>query len=131
MSYHVKSLAGGSYKLVFEDEPAYCKALVMSPLAKESELTQGLWLVLLFAVWSVPDRSNIGVALSVVKEFNGKVFLGVRPFDNHDEIKKWCPEVKEKYGSPIWLVMKNGKLLKERTGLYSKEELKNLIQSVI
>jgi hypothetical protein len=131
MSYCIQIIPNGQYKLLLEREPEYCKALAMSPLKREPELEQGLWLILVFAVWSVPDRTCIDLALSVIKEFKGDVLLGVRPFDNYTEFNIWCPEVKEKYGSPIWLVLNNGNLLKEMVGVYSKEQLVQLLENVL
>lgn len=131
MSYRIQIMPSGLYELLLENEPVYCKTLVMSPLKKEPGLEQDLWLILMFAIWSIPDRACIDLALSVIKEFNGKVLLGIRPFDNHTELNTWCPEVQEKYGSPIWLVLNNGKLLKERVGLCNKEGLRELVQSFV
>lgn len=101
MSFSVRTLEDGSYEIVFEKEPAYCRSLTMSPAEIEPELLEGSWLVLLFAIWSVADRTAIEEALSVAKMFDGKVQLGVRPFDRHEEIGRWAKGVKEKWGSPI------------------------------
>ena len=108
MSYSFQLTPDERSELILEGEPPYCRVLPMAPVEREPELNRGLWLVLLFAAWSGPDRRAIPVALSVVKGFQGQVQLGIRKFSDHAEIKTWCPEVREQWGSPIWLILRDG-----------------------
>jgi thioredoxin-like negative regulator of GroEL len=130
MGYKIQSNKKGLFELVFIDEPEYCQALMMSPTLKEAKLSDGIWLILLFAVWSAPDQEAIKTAVTLAKKFNGKFQLGVRPFDEHQENGLWCPEIKEAFASPIWLVFENGQLIAEHVGLRS-EELDNMIQNAL
>jgi hypothetical protein len=118
-------------ELVLEDEPPYCRVLPSAPAEREPELNHGLWLVLAYAAWSGPDRRAIPIALSVAKDFRGEVQLGIREFSDHDEIRRWCPDVKEKWGSPVWLILKNGKLCKELMGYRDSVQLKHALEEVI
>lgn len=128
MSYSFQITPDECAELILEGEPPYCRVLPMAPVEREPELNQGLWLVLLFAAWSGPDRRAIPIALSVVKGFQGRVRLGIRKFSDHTEQKTWCPEVREKWGGPIWLMLRDGELREELTGLRSEEQLRDWVQ---
>jgi hypothetical protein len=99
----------------------------MAPVEREPELNSGLWLVLVFAVWSGPDRTAVDTALSVAKEFRGEVRLGIRPFDKAEEALAWCPELKLRRTSPIWLILNNGKLERATFGPQTVEQLRAMI----
>jgi hypothetical protein len=71
MSYEIQ-LKDGLYKLYFYGEPRYCQALEIKPLFLEDFLGKGYWLILLFAVWSIPDRKSINVALNFAKNIRVK-----------------------------------------------------------
>ena len=97
-------------------------SLQTAPDAREPMLAEGTWLVLGFAVWSVPDRQAIDVALSAAQAFRGNLLLGVRPFDDHAEFETWS-EAQERAGSPVWLLLRAGTLLSERMGQISVDDL--------
>jgi hypothetical protein len=122
---------GGNYRVVLSQEPTYCHGLQAAPARIESALKEGLWLIVLIAVWSSPDLEAMQVALSVVKAMNGRVQLGLRPFDAHQEVLHWCPNVKERYASPIWLLLRDGALLDEMAGLRNEERILQWIESRI
>ncbi len=127
MTYHIETNMNNDYVIVFKDEPSFCYSLSMKQKHGEEIINTGLWLILLFAVWSMPERNAIQTALDAVKTFNGRVNLGVRPFDNHNEFKYWCDEIEEKYGSPIWLFFKEGVKLGELIGIRSENEIKQAL----
>ncbi len=103
----------------------------MAPSSRERELNCGNWIVLAFAVWSGPDIAAIDTALVAAKRFNGKIQLGIRPFDQYTEMKTWCPEARVSYQSPIWLLFQEGQLVAEFHGPQSQEQLIEIIQSQV
>ena len=141
MSYKLISTAQNQFQLVLEGEPDYLSALPMAPLKIEAQLTHGDWLLLVFAVWSIVDTRAIQTAVEAAKRGSGRFKLGIRPFDRHDEMKQWMPELNlpnqsattilemrhgpsrelfissDKTRNPIWLLLKDGKLI----GTYSGE----------
>jgi hypothetical protein len=131
MSYSVRAAPDGRYEVMLKGEPTYCKALPGTPSELRQELDRGLWLVLLFAVWSGPDREAVQTALSVVKQFDGKVQLGLRPFDRHEEITALWPDVKERFGSPIWLVLRDGELLEQHVGAFGRRAVTDWLRGVL
>ncbi|MCO7223562.1 hypothetical protein [Pleionea sp. CnH1-48] len=124
MSYDVKR-KDDMYHVELFDEPKNCRALEMSPSTLEGFLCEGVWLVLLFAVWSTPDRKEIEMALRFAK--NKGINLGIRPFEDFDENSNWCPELTGQFGSPIWLLYDNGNLKNRKVGLCSESDLKDLV----
>jgi hypothetical protein len=131
VSYSLQVTPDGEYDVLLKGEPEYCKALPATPSQLPRELSRGLWLVLLFAVWSGPDRSAVPVALSAVKQFDGKVQLGLRPFDRHEEITTRWPKVKEPFGSPIWLILRDGELLEEHVGAFSRSVVSGWLRRLL
>ena len=131
MTVFVKPREDGSWEIRVENEPEFCRALPMRPQEMETELHVGFWLVLLIAVWSVPDRTAIQQALDAVKPYGGVVKLGIGPFDKHVEISRWIIGVKEKWGSPVWLMLHNGRVLDEKVGLLKQEDITRMIQSSV
>jgi len=117
---------GEYYEVKFESEPAYFHSLRMAPAEPEPMLNTGLWLILTFAIWSVPDRDAIASAMAVVRSLEGAVQLGVRPYDDPKEALTWMPEANVT-GSPVWLVMKNGQLVEREIGTRSAEELQRAV----
>jgi hypothetical protein len=121
----------GKYEVVLTDQPDNFHALKMAPSEMEPELSQGLWLVLHVAVWSGTDQAAIEVALELAEEFKGQLEVGVRPFDSHEEIRCWLPDVSEQYRSPIWLILREGKKLCEKVGLSNKDAVKRWVIDLI
>src|SRR5687767_13162089 len=101
--FSVQRTADNRWEVNLRDQPDYCCALPMAPNRMEPELKEGLWLVLVAAIWSGPDRIAIGQALSAVQEFRGKVKLGIRLFDDDAETRTWFPELPKYAASPVWL----------------------------
>lgn len=105
------------------NQPSYCHGLRFAPDSMEVPLRSGAWLVMNFAIWSGPDIQAIQVALRAAKSFNGRIKLGIRPFDCHDELRRWCPPVKENCASPVWLLLKDGQLIHELACIRSEQEI--------
>jgi hypothetical protein len=126
MSYRIVKGEAGAFSIALTDEPPYCHALPMAPAAMEPELGQGLWLVLVLAVWSMPDRQSPRVALEVIKALGGTVQLGLRPMNAPEETAVWCPEATAS-GTPQWLLLRDGRLVAERTGLLDAAALGALL----
>jgi len=119
--------SGPRYEIRFDGEPDYFRSLQMSPSELEPELRVGCWLVLVFAVWSMPDREAIDVAMSAARSFGGSVILGVRPFDEPEEALSWCPKANVPT-SPIWLVFRDSSVVGLTTGTRSVEEVVQLVR---
>jgi hypothetical protein len=129
MGYRVHKLTGGdSFRIEILDAPTHCYSLDMAPSSRETLISQGDWVVLLFAVWSEPDRGAITTALDAATEFPEGVRLGIRPFDEHSEIGRWCPACQQTFGSPLWLLFHNGKLVHQEIGLLSARDVASLAQ---
>lgn len=120
---HKVSRVDGRYEVSFDDGPANLYALQMAPSRLEPELERGTWLIMSFAVWSSPDRAAIAVAARVAALSCGRLSVGVRPFDDHNELRSWCPGTKATAGSPVWSVLREGALIFEHAGLASAEWL--------
>lgn len=114
--------AGGRYRLELHGEPSYCRALAMAPPELEAELSQGVWLVLAVAVWSGPDRAAVNVALAAAKQRAGEVQLGVRPFDDHQELETWFPG-EHGEGSPLWVILRGGQAREVKVGVRPLEDV--------
>lgn len=127
MSYNVTRNENGRPKIVLTDEPPYCHALDAAPPAREPDLNMGVWLVMAFAVWSVPDNVAIQTALDAAKRFGGKLNLGIRPFDDWEELVALCPGLEEDGRSPLWVLLRNGKVCTKRNGILTIDELVEMI----
>lgn len=154
MSHKLISQTPGQFQLILEHEPDYIAALPMAPSKLEAALTNGCWLVLVFAVWSSVDIQAIPTAIEVAKESNGRFNLGIRPFHDHKELKLWMPETHlpahsstvilergrkpsqelfisgDRTRNPIWLFLKDGKLNSECAGSLTKDSLRKFIKTV-
>jgi hypothetical protein len=155
MSFKVQPIEGDKWELVFFDEPSYVHALKMAPDALEPELKMGVWLVVTFHVWSAPVRHSVLAAIACAKDHGGKFQLGVRPLDAHEEIYKWWPigettcagEVlvaardegprreihisTDPSSNPIWLVLRDGRVIHQGAGPRSKEQLSQLMPAAL
>jgi hypothetical protein len=131
MGYRFDITPEGLSEPILEGEPDYCQVLPRAPASREPELDEGWWLILLYASGSGTDHLAIPVALAVVKEFAGRVRLGLRKFSGHEEMQTWCPAVREQRQSPLWLVLHNGILKAEWTGRRPQRELCTMLQQLL
>lgn len=138
MSFKVQYSKDDKCELVFADEPSYIHALKGAPEAMEPELNLGVWLIVTFPVWSVPDRHSVHAAIDCTKGYIGKFKLGVRPFNEYKEISKWWPisdassaSTYSIYEIPKWLVLRDGHVIYEGVGLRSKEQLDQLMRTIL
>jgi hypothetical protein len=123
MSYKVARNEHGRPGIALTGEPSYCHALVAAPPTREPELDTDVWLVMAFAVWSIPDNIAIQTALDVTKHFDGKINLGLRPFDDWEELGAWGPGLEGDGSSPLWVLFRDGEVLMTRNGILTIDEL--------
>jgi hypothetical protein len=143
------------WEVVLFDEPGYIHALPMAPDALESELQSGLWLVVVFPVYSISVRHSVVAALVCAKDFNGQFQLGVRPYHAREEITRWWPNdalafdpgplltvvresgrVEVHIGAddsiaPIWLVLQNGIPIHQAAGPRTMNQLTEIMQTAL
>lgn len=127
MSYKVTRDQDGYPSITLLGESSYSHALRAAPSARESELNTGNWLVMAFAVWSTPDNLAIQTALDVTKRFGGKFNLGLRPFDDLEELGVWCPDLENDGQSPVWVLLRDGEVCVKRSGVLAVDELVEVI----
>lgn len=127
MSYKVTRDQDGYPSITLTDESPYSHALSAAPSAREPELNTDIWLVMAFAVWSTPDNLAIQTALDVAKRFAGKLNLGLRPFDDAEELGVWCPDIENNGYSPLWVLLHDGEVCMKRSGILTVDELVELI----
>ena len=94
------------------------------------KIASGSWLILLIAVWSGPDLQAVEVAAKIGKDLHCFLAVGIRPFERHSEIELWCPDLREKFGSPIWIFLEDGKKQFEIVGLRTAKEIHEMIEKV-
>jgi hypothetical protein len=82
-----------------------------------------------FATWSVPDVEAIQTALDVARHFGGKVKLGLRPFDNPEELGAWCPGLEIDGNGPLWVLLRDGQVCLKRQGFFTVHALINEIEA--
>lgn len=116
-------LDGDGYRFQSEGEYSILHpfALAQSPLTPGQ--APGDWLVLNIAVWSVQDQKCVETLLKFGQSTLSKFRLGVRPYDEFEQIRAWCPDVSEEYGSPFWLLLRDAVLLDQRVGTLTPTDL--------
>jgi hypothetical protein len=110
---------------------AYVLPLKMAPVKREPVLDRGTWLILLFAVWSAPDREQIATLMEIDQQLTKDLQFGVRPFDDRLEFRSWCPTLSDEWGSPIWLLLRDGEVAGKLVGTREKPELEHWITTVL
>ena len=146
----IKSDESGRFAVHLVSEPAFIQGLRMSPTTREPFLNVGDWVVLAFAIWTSHDRSAIASAIDAVKEMNGRVKLGIRPFEIPEEFSAWCGASNQEAGfvkmrreshgdkqfisidpvsgaTPMWLIFRDGEIVHSQSGLLSVWEIQDMI----
>jgi hypothetical protein len=137
------------------DAPPFVRGLAASPAEREAFLDTGNWLVLSVAVWSGPDLSAIEPATAVVSEFDGGISLGIRPFDEFEELSSWLTRVGvaersprvgagqplvpapapwptlRAFQSPVWVLFREGQVVDCASGLLSESMLRLFLRQVV
>lgn len=136
-------------RVTFRNAPANLLGLRMSPDQVESELTQGDWLVLCFAIWDSRDRPTIALASSIAMN-NPSMRVAVRPFEVPEEFDSWAPELQVNIETtvessavdgnvsirissdagdhPMWLKLSDGKLVEALIGSRNLDEVVGFIR---
>ena len=128
MSYKVMRSVEGKPWVALDGEPPFCVALDAAPSSRELELSEGWWLVMVFAAWNTSDINAIQTALEASKGFGGTLHLGLRPFDDPEEHRAWCPDLSVGGDTPIWVLLKDGKALLVRRGSVGVDEFVDSIK---
>jgi hypothetical protein len=127
MSYQVTRDQNGMPNLILSGEPAYCHALGANVKVPEPEIGTGQWLLMAFAVWSAPDVAAVQVALDLARSLGGKLNLGLRPYDDLDELREWYPGITLEGNGPFWILLRDGVVCQYRTGIFTTDELRGAI----
>jgi hypothetical protein len=120
--FHVVADEHSGFKLELMESPPNAVALEMNPPRMEKLIGTGRWLVLLFAVWSAPDRESIRQAIELAA-VHPELSVGIRPFDDAGELSTWCPSAARTWATPVWLVLQDGRVAWQKAGPTSSEEL--------
>jgi hypothetical protein len=155
MGFKLQAIKNDNWEVVLFDEPSYIHGLKMAPGVMEPQLGSGIWLVVTFPVWSGSARYSIHAAIACTKQYAGRFNLGIRPFDSHDEINKWWPTTElpaeskifvtevndgqrrevhittDNSTNPVWLILKNNRVVYQGSGVRSVEQLEEIMQSVL
>lgn len=110
--------------------PPFVHALPPKPERMEQELKDGVWLVVVFAVVSIRDVKCLPEAIRAVGRRKDKMQLGIRPFLDYDETKSWLDGFRSTL-SPLWVVIKDGKVIHIDEGPYSEEGLLAMLKRII
>ena len=147
--YTISSDDNFRFQIIFDDKSKNIIGLRSSPCELESKLHNGVWLVLVFAVWDSNDRPAIDIAYTLAS--NAIDFqVAVRPFELREEFKSWAPEfssvsdtmkVTEGNGEikltshskdhPIWLAIRGGEIIGTLTGIRSESKIKQFVNAHI
>jgi hypothetical protein len=150
MPFSIDSDESGRFVVQVVSEPEFIHGLWMSPAKREPFLNVGDWVVLAFAIWNSHDRPAIASAIDAVKEMDGRVRLGIRPFEVAEEFSTWSNAAPDDAdfvnvrqndngtnlsisitpvagSTPLWLVFRNGGIVHSHSGLLSVPEIRAMI----
>jgi hypothetical protein len=154
MPFTIDSDFDGRFVVRLDSEPEFIHGFWMAPSAREKCLDAGDWVVLAFAVWNIQDRAAIDCAINAIKVINGRISLGIRPFEATDEFAKWClidAEPSESIDvsqqrttgglkisitpvagrTPIWVLIRDGAIVHYHNGLLSSFEIRAIIDKYL
>jgi hypothetical protein len=123
--------ASGREVVTLANAPPYVHALEMAPARREPELDRGDWLVLVFAVASVPDVRAVREAVKAGRVFGGRVQVGVRPFGDYDETEAWCGSYGGTRESPLWLVLRDGRVVYREWGTRTAGQVELFVRTAL
>jgi hypothetical protein len=130
MAWRYVSHPIGDGHLVLDGEPSYCHVLDRTRHV-EKLCKRGVWLFYNWALWSAPDQAGIGLALEIARAFSGRINLAIRPFDEFAELAIFEPAVPERFVSPVWVVLINGRVHWYVSGLLEAKALIGRIEETI
>jgi len=127
VGFSVKFAADGRAAIALEHEPEYCLALPSGMTQTPQPLQSGLWLVLCAEVRSGSDRFALTRALQMARNHKGRFHLAIFPFTHLIEIKAWCRDMPVVNDTPVWLVLRDGKLTAHFAGLPAVEMIESAL----
>jgi hypothetical protein len=117
--------------LSFDNAPENVRPLPMKPKQREPILNRSVWVVMACATWSQNDLADMPEAIRAAKLLNPRASFGIRLFDDYEEIKSWFPEYPNSFGSPLWVILRDGKVVEWREGCMKRDEIVDFVQKAI
>lgn len=100
----------GRIHVEMNDKPDNLVLLVSHPEVIESELTRGMWLVLVYSLLSTDSVRAAHNSPDLARQLTGIARVAIRPTKAFEETKKWLPDYKRESqkGHPFWVVIEDG-----------------------
>jgi hypothetical protein len=131
MSYRVSSDVDGGSRITLTGEPSYCHALDGTTSEGELDFDDGIWLVMDFAVWSMPDVTAVQTALDTARYFDGPLNLGLIPYDDSEDLDAWPWHDDSNDPGPHWVLMRDGVVTWRHNGIPTLDELIDVVCKVL
>lgn len=128
MAFDIKNITQPSWLRIAAGGFPSVHALAFAPNEREAMLNSGVWLIVAVPIWSGPCRRAIDDVTNFAAQLPPGVNVGVRFFDEYEEIAKWLPAAERSYSTPQWFLLKDGKLIKERFGPLRIEQIRPFIE---
>jgi hypothetical protein len=131
MSFRVSGDVDGRPRITLTGEPSYCHALDGTTSGGELDFDHGIWLVMDFAVWSMPDVVAVQIALDAARHFDGSLNLGLLPYDDPEDLSAWPWHDDSDDPGPHWALMRDGAVTWRHNGNPALDELIDMIDQVL
>jgi hypothetical protein len=124
MAFRNEDIRYPAWSRVVAGEFANVHPLSMAPAEREAMLDVGVWLVLTVPIWGGVCRRAIDELLNVVARLPEGASIGVRWFDEYEELATWLPDAAQNYTTPQWFTLHNGKLTRQHFGPMQAESIR-------
>lgn len=128
MTFDIERITQASWLRIAAGAFPNVHGLEFAPNEREEMFNAGTWLVVAVPIWSGPCRLAIDDITNAATQLPRGVNVGVRFFDEYEEIAKWLPAAGQSYSTPQWFLLKDGKLIKERFGPLPVEQIVRFIE---
>jgi hypothetical protein len=112
-------------QLYISGAPNNVHILRIAPNQRENTLNKTNWLVVNFAIVSVPDVESIVNAIHAANQ-RPNSNLAIRGFYNYDESLTWYGPYGEPI-SPLWIVMQDGRVVHSERGQRDTQSILKLL----
>jgi len=123
MAFRIEDIRYPAWSRVVAGEFANVRPLAMAPVAREAMLDAGVWLIVVVPVWSGTCRRAIDDVTAMATQLPDGVNVGVRWFDEYEEIAAWLPNAEQSYSTPQWFLLRDGAIVKQRFGPLGVEKI--------
>ena len=118
----------GQRRIRLEHGSSYITMLPRDSRTVQDETKRGKWLIYIWAEWNTYEYAELLSCAKSAEQLGGTVAVGARPYVRYSDIPAFDIGP---YRTPYWVVLSDGKILGEKSGLLTPQEVTGFVRQAL